>query len=1505
MDEIFGKINVLPELIDKLRQERLLVTEEKRAIQNLNERINECINSLAQRAWVNSQQRVNLNSSNRGDFTMEQCYRRSKYVNSTNFVQAKQIIDQQIILQYGEFFKLLKNQPEQLAHWIVMGEKLLSGGQETNHFEVLHSVITGLYGCLLLPEDVNLTLILLKQLAYLQLVSCDNPRRLLRQGSCSFAKMYYLFHENLHSARLFLLSTLQSSIIKLIANSDYYLDIDPDKTMARFTTGEALEKFGTIGSKEYEKKVSEYRTRIVNTFLELTNSFVLSLQDNLQCFPTSIGWLIWQIGKMMSKSFGENSKEVNAIATDLIFTSFICPAIVNPEYYGISDAPISEIARHNLIQIAQILQTLALYRYEVPDRKLHDLYGLLFTDNNSTIVADIVDSLLHQRCSMEDNPPPFQSIPGVNKPFVLFTEQELFNLTSFLQKVHTDNSSQPTLNNGLSYDRDATSLDHLIALLLNLSESLGHILHQSFRSIPNSPNGISKRNILNRAKSLRSPSNPTEFTSPLVLIIPINYEETYPFGLLSEQKVLNMHTCLGKDVPTLPNGDLTTGQEKRTRFSISHDDGSIGNTSDNLEAISEAASNHSADSSLEIMENEEDHNDQDNLSDMVSANVSGRGSPNISGRDTPSSQVTENEDAVRQPAGEVRHQEGFMERPSRNRITVKQIRSEIDDKFCKFEIKKLLEGDETVSIISDTWSTDVLASDSETLDASDNQNHVNFSPIIERQQDNLGNNPLLDISETHSESAWSTDVLASDTERLAEVDNDDVASVAPSDDTASVARSDDVAASGADFEENANGIINDRRSSAPGSATNYDEFHDLIGKQENNSPGGGGYPIKTGTIEYNNNDVLFSTGRDVLDSSIMKINDLQNALLTKRINKSTSEESMSSGGAIPKTIRKKYDDDMQLSNSSLNSSSSGGSSSSENNRAKKPEQPPPPWKTKIWQQNNGSETPSSNVTSTPSESTSELSSVMSTSTLVSPTIGNIFLDRKSATLNPKILKPTVSTGAIPKSISFDTTADKNYKEAIEDEQKKRGGGSGFFGKFKMGFRSRRGLKAYRSDEFGVRFGNGDGNHHHHREDDNNRTGFVYYPKKDASGGDTSEDILAKYRSKSNNEINNHNNVAIKTKPIEIVNDRDLKIDYNMNNDFMHTDCKRKLRLVLSTSQEQHYSVFQENSNGDVKRYLQVFLRLELAKAKSLKQWSVVARTAEALRCVQTLDSVACCKLFEVLREEYRQRSVYIDYLQKSKQLLLGTEAYLLVLQQELQSDKDLCESNLIETCVKLFLEKQECEIRTFCEEFRTLTLVDEKNDLLTSFLEELYAILRKDLLFQDSTSAQIELAFEAIEECVITKVYSHALYPNGDGDRHRDELLQDHLKKLSTIITPNHKDVLINKIYLNECPWLPAQEALQTMAAYKTPKDKVDCVVRCATAIMDLLSLAQERGSTAADDFTPVLVYVIIMVNPRDLLSTIQYVNSFYGNQITGEDEYWWTQFCSAVEHTKTMDYSY
>ena len=66
--------------------------------------------------------------------------------------------------------------------------------------------------------------------------------------------------------------------------------------------------------------------------------------------------------------------QVFTICTDLVFTLFICPAIVKPEPHGITDVPVGSVASFNLIQVAQILQMLALRKYEPIDPRLADLY---------------------------------------------------------------------------------------------------------------------------------------------------------------------------------------------------------------------------------------------------------------------------------------------------------------------------------------------------------------------------------------------------------------------------------------------------------------------------------------------------------------------------------------------------------------------------------------------------------------------------------------------------------------------------------------------------------------------------------------------------------------------------------------------------------------------------------------------------------------------------------------------------------------------------------------------------------------------------------------------------------------------------------------------------------------------------------------------------------------------------------------------------------------------------
>ena len=69
-------------------------------------------------------------------------------------------------------------------------------------------------------------------------------------------------------------------------------------------------------------------------------------------------------------------REVSAICVDLVFSFFICPAIVNPEPYGLAaNTHIGTIARFNLMQVAQVLQVLAMRKWEdIPDNFM-DLYG--------------------------------------------------------------------------------------------------------------------------------------------------------------------------------------------------------------------------------------------------------------------------------------------------------------------------------------------------------------------------------------------------------------------------------------------------------------------------------------------------------------------------------------------------------------------------------------------------------------------------------------------------------------------------------------------------------------------------------------------------------------------------------------------------------------------------------------------------------------------------------------------------------------------------------------------------------------------------------------------------------------------------------------------------------------------------------------------------------------------------------------------------------------------------
>lgn len=319
---------------------------------------------------------------------------------------------------------MLRLAPELVAQSLVVGEKVPESAKLLP--EVIHSLITGLYGNLVLPDDSLLVLQLLRHLAKLQLTNSDDPKRLLKTGSCSFSRLYSTFHEGLFSAKLFLTATLQSPIMHLLSESENYYDIDPN--IIRLSAGDRARKFGKEGSAEYNTKVKEYRKWAVQNLVNITNRFIQSLHENIHCFPKSVCWLVKHISSMLGKGGALEPKEINAMVTDLVFTHFICQAIVDPEMYGVCDAPISSTARFNLIQVGRILQMLSLMKYQEPESKLADLYCCF--DQNA--VPNLLAGLLNGLENMEEGPIALSStaIQGIKRTSSLFTNNELQNLVS-------------------------------------------------------------------------------------------------------------------------------------------------------------------------------------------------------------------------------------------------------------------------------------------------------------------------------------------------------------------------------------------------------------------------------------------------------------------------------------------------------------------------------------------------------------------------------------------------------------------------------------------------------------------------------------------------------------------------------------------------------------------------------------------------------------------------------------------------------------------------------------------------------------------------------------------------------------------------------------------------------------------------------------------------------------------------------------------------------------------
>ena len=108
----------------------------------------------------------------------------------------------------------------------------------------------------------------------------------------------------------------------------------------------------------------------------------------------------------------------------------------------------------------------------------------------------------------------------------------------------------------------------------------------------------------------------------------------------------------------------------------------------------------------------------------------------------------------------------------------------------------------------------------------------------------------------------------------------------------------------------------------------------------------------------------------------------------------------------------------------------------------------------------------------------------------------------------------------------------------------------------------------------------------------------------------------------------------------------------------------------------------------------------------------------------------------------------------------------------------------------------------------------------------------------------------------------------------------------------------------NEQSWLLAQKELQKINQYKAPRDKLVCLLNCCRVLNNMLNVTVPPGEAppGADDFLPVLVYVLLRAQPLQLGSNLAYITRFrLAGRLVSETAYFFTNLVSAAVRVLRM----
>ncbi|KAG7381190.1 vacuolar protein sorting-associated protein 9 [Phytophthora pseudosyringae] len=190
------------------------------------------------------------------------------------------------------------------------------------------------------------------------------------------------------------------------------------------------------------------------------------------------------------------------------------------------------------------------------------------------------------------------------------------------------------------------------------------------------------------------------------------------------------------------------------------------------------------------------------------------------------------------------------------------------------------------------------------------------------------------------------------------------------------------------------------------------------------------------------------------------------------------------------------------------------------------------------------------------------------------------------------------------------------------------------------------------------------------------------------------------------------------------------------------------------------------------------------------------------------------------------------------------------------------------------------------------------------FFENMEDILLKHPAWRYASEAKLAKARDGIEKYVMDKVSDIPFNQLKECQQwgKEDEALLRRMQLLS-FITPAMLD--IKPCMRNEVVWSMAEDELRRINSFRSPGDKINCIVRCCSVIFSVLNLSRgDSGSRpGADDFLPVFIYIVLHSQIPRLHSNCEYISA-YRNQadLMSKAGYCFVNLRSAIEFIMVMD---